>query len=67
MRKLIFPAILFLAASPAFALPGELAAVTQHCGEPHAENYTTSQVTSSRLLPAVSRWCHQWCEPCLAA
>ena len=42
----LLPAVLlFAAAAPAYAAPGELNAVIAHCGVPHAQNYTTSQVT----------------------
>jgi hypothetical protein len=37
---------LLLAASPAFALPGDLDAVEQHCGQPRAESQEISQVTN---------------------
>jgi len=41
------PALLALTlATPAFALPGEAAAVLQHCGAPKAEEQMTSPVTN---------------------
>jgi len=38
--------VLLSLSTPAFALPGEAAAVIQHCGAPKAEEQVTSQVTS---------------------
>ena len=43
--RMFLLAILVLSALPAAALPGELDAVIRRCGTPHAQNYTTSQVT----------------------
>jgi len=39
----LFLAVVF--SSPAFALPGEAAAVVAHCGQPTAENRDTSPIT----------------------
>lgn len=43
---LLFCALVLASAAPLYAAPGELDAVVRHCGVPHAENYTTSQVTN---------------------
>ena len=45
LRWLVAAVLLASATVPAHALPGELEAVMRHCGVPHAQNYTTSQVT----------------------